>query len=246
MSFILDALKKSESDRQQKATPDISDVPTARSETATPRLLLVVTGLLSVTVIILLAVLLWPAQPRALTTPTTQSAPATAVPGLPATVATAEPVESEAADPAVIQAPADTRSAVASPAPPAPAPISDIASDDPPASRAEVAEPATTATPTSTSADAVSAPATTAPSTSEETETYLTLNDLRATGKISLPDMHIDLHVYSDVPSERFVFINMNQYRENATLSEGPKLQQITSDGVLLEYVGTTFLLPRE
>ena len=47
-------------------------------------------------------------------------------------------------------------------------------------------------------------------------------------------------------PPSDLVFINMNQYRENATLTEGPRLRQITTDGVLLEYVGTTFLLPRE
>jgi hypothetical protein len=38
----------------------------------------------------------------------------------------------------------------------------------------------------------------------------------------------------------------MNQYRENATLSEGPRLRHITAEGVILEYLGTTFLLPRE
>ena len=75
---------------------------------------------------------------------------------------------------------------------------------------------------------------------------YLTFNDLRATGSVELPDLHIDLHVFSEEPGDRFVFINMNQYRENAVLTEGPRLKEITAEGVLLEYVGTTFLLPRE
>ncbi len=72
------------------------------------------------------------------------------------------------------------------------------------------------------------------------------LTELRANGTLQLPDLHVDLHVYSDVPGERFVFINMHKYQENARLDEGPVLDEITSDGVILVYRGTTFLLPRE
>ncbi|MGH8222428.1 MAG: general secretion pathway protein GspB, partial [Woeseiaceae bacterium] len=71
-------------------------------------------------------------------------------------------------------------------------------------------------------------------------------DDLRAAGMLSLPDLHLDIHVYSATPAERFVFVNMNKYRENATLAEGPLLREITPDGVILDYRGTTFLLPRE
>lgn len=239
MSFILDALKKSESDRQQKATPDISDVPTAGGQSAAPRLLMAITGLLSILVVILLAVLLWPAADVSPPPAVQQAAPAEkAVPEVPAP--TESPGETIPA-PSTGQTPAATNVAVAEP-PASPAPADDSAD----IMTADTDNGAETAT---IEASVAAAPATTPappPPTAEETESYLTFNDLRATGKIALPDMHIDLHVYSDIPSERFVFINMNQYRENATLSEGPRLRQITSDGVLLEYVGTTFLLPRE
>jgi general secretion pathway protein B len=56
----------------------------------------------------------------------------------------------------------------------------------------------------------------------------------------------VDIHVYSDVQSERFVFINMNKYKENSSLDEGPVLKEITSDGVILEHNGIAFILPRE
>ena len=79
-----------------------------------------------------------------------------------------------------------------------------------------------------------------------EDESWLTLNDLRASGRVDLPEMHIDLHVFSDNPGDRFVFINMNEYRENSTLPEGPSVNRITQEGVLLDYRGTTFLLPRD
>ena len=73
-----------------------------------------------------------------------------------------------------------------------------------------------------------------------------TLIELRANGTLQLPELHIDIHVYSDVPGERFVFINMNKYKENSRLDEGPDIQEITIDGVILEYRGTEFMLSRE
>ena len=73
-----------------------------------------------------------------------------------------------------------------------------------------------------------------------------TFEALRAQGQLSLPDMHIDIHVYSGRPEDRFVFVNMTKYRENATLTEGPTVVQISPEGVVLDYFGTRFLLPRE
>jgi general secretion pathway protein B len=61
-----------------------------------------------------------------------------------------------------------------------------------------------------------------------------------------LPDLHLDIHVYSDQPADRFVFINMKKYKENSTLTEGPGVREITPDGVVLEHAGTAFLLPRD
>jgi hypothetical protein len=38
----------------------------------------------------------------------------------------------------------------------------------------------------------------------------------------------------------------MSKYKEGGTLDEGPVVREITPDGVILEYLGTGFLLPRE
>jgi general secretion pathway protein B len=78
------------------------------------------------------------------------------------------------------------------------------------------------------------------------TESYATFNDLRAQGLLQLADLHLDIHVYSSEPADRFVFVNMTKYKERATLDEGPEVIEITPDGVILEYRGTGFLLPRE
>jgi general secretion pathway protein B len=84
------------------------------------------------------------------------------------------------------------------------------------------------------------------PAAGRISQTYSTFNSLRADGTLQLPDLHLDIHVYSDQPADRFVFVNMRKYKENATLSEGPDVREITPDGVVLEHAGTAFLLPRD
>jgi general secretion pathway protein B len=78
----------------------------------------------------------------------------------------------------------------------------------------------------------------------EPREALPTLQDLLASGA-QLPDLHVDIHVHSPVPAQRFVFVNMRKYVEGETLAEGPLVERITSDGVVLNHRGTRFLLPR-
>lgn len=112
----------------------------------------------------------------------------------------------------------------------------------PPAAR-EMAEPEPERLPAVTATtETVSAP----PPRPTVTDGLPTFNELRAQGQLQLPDLHIDIHVYSGNPADRFVFVNMSKYREKERLTEGPVLEEITPDGVVLDYVGKTFLLPRE
>ena len=69
--------------------------------------------------------------------------------------------------------------------------------------------------------------------------------DLAASGK-ALPDLHLDIHVYSEKPADRFVLVNMRKYTEGQTLSEGPAVERITPEGVVLNNHGLRFLLPRQ
>jgi general secretion pathway protein B len=48
------------------------------------------------------------------------------------------------------------------------------------------------------------------------------------------------------VPADRFVFINGRKYHEGMKLQEGPLLERIRRDGIVLNYQGVRFLLPRE
>ena len=65
-------------------------------------------------------------------------------------------------------------------------------------------------------------------------------------GAQTLPELHLDVHVYATKPSDRFVYINMRKYHEGAPLQEGPILERIRRDGVILNYQGVRFLLPRQ
>ena len=211
MSFILDALKKSESDRQRQNAPDISDVPLATGKSATPRWSLLLIGLLAVNLAVLVFVLIKPSQVMT---------PSTAAPGTTAPVAVSTPATQPP------QAAAEIRPVPQSEAP-MPAVLEDVSADNQPGPAAAVSQPIVQS----------AAPAV--------TETRLTFNDVRLAGDLDLPDLNIDIHVYSSQPADRFVFINMNQYRENTTLAEGPLLRAITSEGALLEYGGAVFLLPK-
>jgi general secretion pathway protein B len=77
-------------------------------------------------------------------------------------------------------------------------------------------------------------------------EVLPTINELSLAGAQSLPELHLDVHVFATRPAERFVYVNMRKYHEGATLEEGPTIERIRRDGVILNYQGLRFLLPRQ
>jgi hypothetical protein len=64
--------------------------------------------------------------------------------------------------------------------------------------------------------------------------------------RTGLPELRLELHVYSNRPQERFVFINAHKYREGETTQEGASIVEITPDGVVMSSGGKRFLLPRD
>jgi general secretion pathway protein B len=79
-----------------------------------------------------------------------------------------------------------------------------------------------------------------------DAEVLPTISEINLTGREALPDLHLDVHVYATRPAERFVYINMRKYREGATLADGPVLERIRRDGVILDFHGLRFVLPRQ
>jgi general secretion pathway protein B len=77
-------------------------------------------------------------------------------------------------------------------------------------------------------------------------EVLPSISEINLTGAQALPELHLDVHVYSTRPAERFVYINMRKYHEGATLVEGPIVERVRRDGVVLNYQGLRFILPRQ
>lgn len=58
-----------------------------------------------------------------------------------------------------------------------------------------------------------------------------------------LPTLNLDVHVYSEVPGRSFVMINARRYGNRERLAEGPWLETIVENGVVLRYRGQRFLM---
>jgi len=56
-------------------------------------------------------------------------------------------------------------------------------------------------------------------------------------------NLRLDVHVYSERPRDRFVLINLQKYREGERLQEGPVVDEITAEGVVLSLQGEKFLV---
>jgi hypothetical protein len=56
-------------------------------------------------------------------------------------------------------------------------------------------------------------------------------------------NLHLQVHVYSEVPAERRVFINNQKYVEGQRIDANLVIESITSDGVFVSYQGKRVLL---
>ncbi len=59
----------------------------------------------------------------------------------------------------------------------------------------------------------------------------------------TVPPLSLDVHVFREDPARRFVLINETLYREGEHTIEGPVVEEIAPDGVVLSYEGQLFRL---
>jgi len=282
MSFILDALRKSEHERQQKSGPGLAEIPPAPRKPKTNVWATAAIALLIVNLVAVGVLLLRRANPSAPAAEATTTAAAAPTPGPAADAAdapaTAEPAAAEPPQPTLRDEPPP---AVAPGRNPLAAEVSGGAQDidagmaasaasvpaGPPAvSRAPGAGVATAGGVTTIGGGTVryepipagvveraiaaesraAAPATPSPAGARPAPQEPALpgaDEISASGGV--PALHLDLHVYSSRPAERFIFVNSHRYREGDTLQEGPTVEQITQAGAVLSYRGNRFLLSR-
>src|SRR2546429_2514009 len=221
MSFILDALKKSESDRQRRSGPALFEVKVAPPRSALPLWAVAVAALLVVN----LAIVMWMLwrHPAARSADSSTAAASLAAQG-PQAAGTPAPA------PLSLTAPA-APPAAAAPLPPNPGAAS--GAGDNPDDYAPAAEPAA------------------APSLSNRVQRATAdgvplYQDAAAAAGASIPQLRLDLHVFAQRPQDRFVMINMHKLREGDSRPEGVHLDGITPEGAVLSYSGARFLLPRD
>jgi len=225
MSFILDALRKSENQRQRNTTPGIADARVSARSDKRSYWKVVVGVLVALNAALLLALWLRPGEQAPTATvrqpasrPPAQSAPAAANRRL--TQAMPSPETRTTTEPSsAVPAPAGSPSSSAPTRPP------------------ETTAPAYT-TPAPTAINSSNAPS--------QSSSIPSLETLQLQGIITLPPQRVDLHVYSDIPADRLVFINMKKLREGDQLTDGPVIQEITPDGIIMTHNGSRFFMSRD
>jgi general secretion pathway protein B len=239
MSFILDALKKSENDRQRQASPALFEVKVAQPRRKFPVWAAALAVLLGVNMIALAWVLLRRSDspPAAAAAPAPAPAPASgpaqvAVNGQPGMVTV----------PATVTIPTTVQIPIGS----APSVTVGDGSVEAPLTSEPLLEGQQPAVPpdydvrdyqpaiTPEQAGAIAA--------ARRNGSLPSRDEMIAQGN-QLPDLRLDLHVYDPNPAARFVFINMRKLREGESLPEGVRVEQITSTGAELSYRGKRFLL---
>ena len=237
MSFILDALKKSELERQRQSQPGLMDTPAAPHSGRLPLWAILLGALLGINVIVLSVMLMRNGAPAAAPAPE-KRADATAA------------AQEKAPVVAKHFSPLDQ--------PPVYAPEIPVSPDDPSAGTGKVSAVPPLAAPLAAPHSSAqrsaprSAPRRPDPvlvdedAKADNEEVLPSINEINLSGAQALPELHLDVHVYATKASDRFVYINMRKYHEGSSLPEGPLVEHIRRDGVVLNYQGLRFILPRQ
>ena len=250
MSYILDAVKKSDQERKQGEIPTLESVHTdltaARSRRSARKrkwLLLLFSACL-----VLIAAGLWQWRSPRITAPTAEkTAPTEPV----AKVGKPTPPAPENAGPSVPRQPAA----------PAQTPVAEVAvpvqkaQPPQPPVPVQVKRPSTsvtitkrtvvppvgkieTAPPSRVVPSSLPPPPQTPPARDDSPPL---LKDLPPEIRKTIPEISMAGHVYSEVPARRMIMINNKIVREGERVGDQLKLLRITWDGVILRYMNTDF-----
>jgi general secretion pathway protein B len=227
MSFILDALKKSEAERNRKSGPVLMDMRIAPPRRQLP----VWVWVIAVVLVANLALLGY-----ALLRGGARDAPAATVAGTAPTATPATVTPTTVADATTGVLPAPTLPAATAIITPAPTAGGVIMQSNAVVSPGNLAA----ANPAGNSAADHSGNGAVPASPASATGNLPSDDDLRATG-VTLPELHLALHVYDDVAANRFVLLNSSRLREGQETPEGVMVERIDPTGVVLSWRGRRF-----
>ena len=228
MSYILDALRKSEQERQP-GTPARPGGPVHNVSLPWRGGWLLVIGIILLLFLLAAAVVFWHSTVKrisseaavAATSPT--EAPPAALPAAelvavippPATVVKREPPVRDLAEQTQVPVPVTSKK-------PSTAPRRKVAAiKQRPASQAD------------------------GPAVLLETDNTPLLQQMPPDIQRAIPPMAVTIHVYSPQASQRILFINNHEYHKGSLIEGGARVEEIVPDGVVLSYQGERFKLSR-
>ncbi|MFA5700175.1 MAG: general secretion pathway protein GspB [Desulfuromonas sp.] len=266
MSYILEALKKSEKKRQgeQGSLAHLATQEPAGHEPP-PKRRPLWPLLLGIALVINAGVLLfifWPSAPQlppdVQTSTLHQGVKAELTTGRVAPEAASftspvSPQRAETQEVRPLQAEAAPEASLAAKPEPAPAPAKEVAQlpAGPGAVSQQQKQPPTgterqAAQTAQAESQETSEPLTTStPAMEQSTAPAAHLNELALSFRSQLPEMHMSVHVYTGSPHTGLVRINENMLRPGDYLDNRLLLEEITPDGAVFSYLGQRFLLPR-
>jgi len=271
MSYILEALKKSEQERELGQVPGLvtsQELKPARR----PRWVFVVVGILLVNVLLLVGLLIGQrvsedsiqvSEIEAITAPgtgaTTDPSNNLLQPEEPQVVVEPDPkpvvvpIQTPLAiEPAVATDSPGARESVVKESPPAAVIRTASPKESPPAVVTRIASPEIKQNATVVFAEKpldeysddeqIVGTLSSAQGSDREREEQVPLwRELPSEIRQSLPLINMDVHVYAEQAADRFVLINLLKYREGDVLEEGPRVERITPEGMVLSYQGERF-----
>ena len=231
MSYILDALKKSDQQRHRGTTPTLQTLPSSVEPGQGRRSWLYPALALTVAAIAFAVGSLrpWHTEPAVVAAVTSPPAVAArvAAPAIPPALATEAPPAGHTTNAAETIAPKEPAK-MPTPEPqrslPAPSAAPQAPASDPSAHAAATSHSSTVAKEEKASEDRVVA-----------------LADLPPAIRAELPPMNVTVHAYARIAKDRLVGVNDKLLREGDTLTPDLVLERITPDGMIFAYKGTRF-----
>lgn len=239
MSFILDALKKSENDRQRQSGPGLFEVKVAAPKARFPMWAVALAALLAVNIGVVSWLVL--RQPSRASVANAAPAPVMASSAQPAAAAASPVAPAALAPPPAATAPPPPLESPAAPL------VDSSATDSAPVGTAAAQPSAEPINPDDYEpATELPPPSSEGHTTTGTTEGLPTYEQVAGTAGSGVPDLRLDLHVYAAKPQDRFILLNMHRLREGDSLAEGVRVEKITSDGAVLSFRGSKFVLERD
>lgn len=227
MSYILDALRKSQRERDP-APPAPSGAVHNITISLPGRSGLIVVGIVLLLALLGAALFFWRSTVGSVSEPAVTATPEAAVKAAPAEAA---PISPPAGAPVKASVPVRDlaeQAKVVLPAVPKLKPARKLAQK--PASVAQAVSPAPATGPAITAASDDSVPL---------------LQQMPLEFQHALPPLAVTIHVYAPDPSQRILFINNREYHQGGQIAGGIRVEDIVPDGVVLSYQGERFKLSR-